>query len=145
MLKDRINEDIKAALREGDALKVSTLRMLSAAFSNLEIAKRGQGEMSEQDYEGIVKKEAKKRTEAIEAYKTAGRAESQAQEEKELELLSVYLPAQMSEEELKKIVDEVVAEKGTENMGLLIGEVVKRAGGQADGGVVSKLVRERIS
>ncbi len=145
MLKDRINEDIKSALREGDALKVSTLRMLSAAFSNLEIAKRGGEGMTEQDYESIVKKEAKKRTEAIEAYKTAGRAEAQAQEEKELELLSVYLPEVMSEDEVKKIVDEVVAEKGTENMGLLIGEVVKRSDGKADGGMVAKLVRERIS
>lgn len=143
-LKEQINEDIITAMKAKEANMVATLRMLSAEFSNMEIDKRAKGEVSEDDYVGVIKKEAKKRKEAIEAYKTAGRTESQQQEEAELEILSKYLPEEMGEDEVKKIVDEVVGEMGTDNMGMIIGEVMKRTGGNADGGVVSKLVREKL-
>ncbi len=143
-LKEQINQDLKEALKSKDETKVSTLRLLVAAFNNMEIEKRTQGDVEEKDYQVMVKREAKKRQEAIEAYKTAGRAESQQKEEAELEILSKYLPEKMSEDEVKKIVEEVVAEKGTDNVGMIIGEVVKRSDGRADGGVVSKLVRERL-
>nr|AQS30040.1 hypothetical protein [uncultured bacterium] len=135
------------ALKAHEEAKVSTLRMLTAAFNNMEIEKRGAGvtQLEYKDYQAVVKREAKKRQESIELYKAAGRTELQQKEEAELELLSKYLPAEMSEAEVKTIVDAVVMEKGIENMGLLIGEVMKRTGGQADGGVVAKLVRERVS
>ena len=135
------------ALKAHEEAKVSTLRMLTAAFNNMEIEKRGAGvtQLEYKDYQAVVKREAKKRQESIELYKAAGRTELQQKEEAELELLSKYLPAEMSEAEVKTIVDAVVMEKGIENMGLLIGEVMKRTGGQADGGLVAKLVRERVS
>ncbi|MDD5606114.1 MAG: GatB/YqeY domain-containing protein [Patescibacteria group bacterium] len=144
MLKEQVQLDLTAAQKAREEQKVSTLRMLVAAFNNMEIAKRGKADVSEDDYMTVVKQEAKKRKEAIEAYKVAGRAESQALEEAELEILAAYLPEQMSEDELKSIVDAVVEEKGIDNMGLIIGEVMKRAQGRADGGVVSKLVREKL-
>jgi len=145
MLKEQINQDLKEALKSGDTVKVNTLRLLVAAFNNMEIEKRIQGGIEEKDYQMIAKKEAKKRQEAIEAYKAAGRAESQQKEEAELEILSKYLPEEMGEDEVKKLVEEVIAEKGTDNIGTIIGEVVKRSDGRADGGMVSKLVRERTS
>lgn len=143
-LKEQISEDIKVAMKAREPLKVATLRMLMAAFNNMEIEKRAKGSVFEDDYVTIVKKEAKKRKEAIEAYKSAGRVEARQQEEAELEILSKYLPEEMNEDDIKKIVDEVVAEKGVDNIGIIIGEVIKRAGGKTDGGTVSKLVKEKL-
>jgi len=146
MLKEQITTELKDAMKAGDAARLSTLRMLLAAFNNMEIEKRTQGQtqVEEKDYQAVVKREVKKRQEAIEAYKTAGRTEAQANEEQELKTLSAYLPEEMSEAEVKAIVEAVVAEKGTDNMGMLIGEVVKRTDGRADGGMVAKLVKEKI-
>jgi len=145
-LKEQITEEIKEAMKAGDAFRLSTLRMLSAAFGNMEIEKRGadQTQLEDKDYQAIVKREVKKRQEAIEIYKTAGRAELQEKEEQELKLLSAYLPEEMGEAEVKVVVDAVVAEMGTANMGAIIGEVKKRTDGKADGGLVAKLVRERL-
>ncbi len=146
MLKDQIVTDLKEAMRSQDEVVLSTLRMLSAAFNNMEIEKRGSGaEAEDKDYQAVLKREVKKRNEAIEAYKTAGRIESMEREQVELALLSKYMPEEMSEDDVKKIVEEVIAEKGIENLGIIIGEVVKRSDGRADGGLVSKLVRERLS
>jgi hypothetical protein len=145
MLKEQVQKDLVEAQKAKSEHKVMTLRMLIAAFNNMEIAKRGKGDVVEDDYTTVVKQEAKKRKEAIVAYEVAGRAESQAQEEAELEMLSAYLPEEMSEDELKTIVSAVLEEKGADNMGLIIGEVMKRTEGRADGGMVSKLVRERLN
>ena len=146
MIKDQIQAEIKEAMKSGDAWRLGVLRMMSAAFSNAEISARGEGrEMTEADYETVIKKEVKKRQESIEAFKLAGRVESAESEAREVEMLSVYLPEQMSEEEVKKVVDAVVAEKGIDNLGMLIAEVRTRTDGKADGGMIAKLVKERIS
>ncbi|MFA5009944.1 MAG: GatB/YqeY domain-containing protein [Patescibacteria group bacterium] len=146
MLKDQITTEIKEAMKAGDTERLSTLRMLLAAFGNMEIEKRGAGQtqLEDKDYQAVVKREVKKRQEAIEIYKTAGRAELQEKEEQELKLLSTYLPEEMGEAEVKVIVDAVVSEMGTANMGAIIGEVKKRSDGKADGGLIAKLVKEKI-
>ncbi len=145
-LKEQITGEMKEAMKAGDALRLSTLRMLIAAFNNMEIEKRAQGveHPEEKDYQAVIKKEVKKRQEAIEAYKMAGRIESQEQEEKELKMLSVYLPEEMSETEVKVVVDAVISEMGVGNMGAIIGEVKKRTDGRADGGMIAKLVKEKL-
>jgi uncharacterized protein YqeY len=132
MLKEQISTEIKEAMKSGDSWRLGVLRMLSAAFMNAEIAMREKGEMTEADYQTVVKKEVKKRQDSIVAYTDAGRPEL-AEAEK------------MGEAEVKKIVDEVVAEKGIDNLGMLIGEVKARTEGKADGGMIAKLVKERIS
>lgn len=144
MLKEQVQSDIKEAMKSGDSFRLGVLRMLSAAFSNAEIAARGKAYMQESDYEQVVKREVKKRTESIEMYKTAGRVESAETEEKEIAILSAYLPEQMTEDELKTVVESVIAEKGVENLGMLIAEVRTRTDGRADGGLIAKLVKERI-
>jgi len=146
VLKEQIAGEMKETMKAGDALKLSVLRMLLAAFNNMEIEKRTQGveQPEEKDYQAVVKKEAKKRQEAIEAYKLAGRVESQEKEEQELKILSVYLPEEMGEAEVKAVVDAVIAEMGTGNLGAIIGEVKKRTEGRADGGMMAKLVKEKI-
>jgi hypothetical protein len=145
MLKETIQQDLIVAQKAKAELKVSTLRMLMAAFNNMEIAKRGKADVTEEDYMTVVKQEAKKRKEAIAAYEMAGRIESKEAEEAELAILSTYLPEQMNEDELKGIVDAVVEEMGVDNLGLIIGEVMKRTQGRADGGAVSKMVREKLN
>ena len=145
MLKDQVLQEIKEAMKSGDSLRLGVLRMLSAAFSNAEITARGGGkEMTDADYQNVVKKEAKKRQEAVEAYKLAGRPETAETEQKELEILTAYLPEEMSEADVKVVVDQVVSEKGIDNLGALIAEVRARTDGQADGGLIAKLVKERI-
>ena len=144
MLKEQVQKDLVEAQKAKSEHKVMTLRMLVAAFNNMEISKRGKDDAVEEDYTTVVKQEAKKRKEAIAAYEVAGRDESKANEEAELEMLSKYLPEEMNEDELKAIVNAVLEEKGTDNMGLIIGEVMKRTEGRADGGMVSKLVREKL-
>lgn len=144
MLKDQVTQDIKEAMKSGDSFKLGVLRMLSAAFSNAEIAARGKADLQEADYEQVIKKEVKKRNESVEMYKTAGRVEQAAAEEKEIEILSRYLPEEMAEDEVKAIVETVIAEKGVENLGMLIAEVRNRTEGRADGGLIAKLVKERI-
>lgn len=144
MLKDKVTQDIKEAMKSGDSFKLGVLRMLSASFGNAEIAARGKADLTDADYEQAIKKEVKKRTESVEMYKSAGRAESAATEEKEIEILSAYLPEEMSEDEVKAIVEAVVAEKGIENLGMLIAEVRTRTEGRADGGLIARLVKDRI-
>lgn len=145
MLKEQVQSDIKEAMKSGDSFRVTVLRMLSAAFGNAEIAARGGADLTEADYQQVIKREVKKRAESIEMYKTAGRTESAETEQRELDLLSAYLPEQMSEDEVRAVVDAVVAEKGVENMGMIIGEVKARTDGRADGGLIAKLVKERIT
>lgn len=146
MLKEQITTEMKEAMKAGDAFRLSVLRMLIAAFNNMEIEKRGAGqtELEDKDYQTVVKKEVKKRQEAMEMYKLAGRAELQEKEEQELKVLSAYLPEEMGEAEVKAVVDAVVEEMGTENLGAIIGEVKKRTEGRADGGMIAKLVKEKI-
>ncbi|HCR42877.1 TPA: glutamyl-tRNA amidotransferase [Patescibacteria group bacterium] len=145
-LKEQIATELIQALKAHEGAKVSTLRLLMAAFNNMEIEKRTAGiaQLEDKDYQAVVKREAKKRQESIEIYKTAGRTELQQKEEAELGILTKYLPAEMGEAEVRAIVDAVVAEKGTDNMGMLIGEVMKRTEGRADGGLVARLVKDKL-
>src|SRR3989338_2445542 len=108
-LKGQIAAELIKALKAHDEARVSTLRLLTAAFNNMEIEKRTAGvtQMEDKDYQAVVKKEAKKRQESIELYKAAGRAELQQKEEAELELLSKYLPAEMGEAEVRAVVEAV--------------------------------------
>lgn len=144
MLKDQVTQDIKEAMKSGDSFKLGVLRMLSAAFGNAEIAARGKADLQEADYEQTIKKEVKKRTESVEMYTNAGRTEQAATEQKEIEILSAYLPEEMAEEDVRAIVEAVVTEKGIENLGMLIAEVRTRTEGRADGGLIARLVKSRI-
>lgn len=146
MIKDRIAPDLREALKGGDAVRVSTLRLLSNAFHNEEIAK--QRELTEEEELVIVWRELKRREEAIEAYKKGGRPESAEKERKEAEILKEFLPAQMSEEELGGIVEQVVREVGASgpaDFGKVMGAVVKKAAGRADGKTVAEVVQQKLN
>lgn len=148
-LKSAIADDLKAALLGGDRFVGETLRGLKAAILNEEVAtgKRDEG-LSDEEIEKIVAKEVKKRGESAELYEQNGRAESAADERREAEILSAYLPKQLSEDELTAVVEAAIKQlgaNGMSDMGKVIGVVKSKVGNTADGAVVAKLVKEKLA
>lgn len=146
-LRDRVDADLKNAMREKVELRVSVLRMLKAAIMNAEIAKDGKGSFDDASVEGIIRKEVKKRLDAIAAYEKAGRTESAAQEKEELGILRSYLPQMLAEEEVSVLVENVKSElKATTalDFGRVMKEVIVRAKGRADGSMVSQMVKKAL-
>lgn len=146
MLLDQLQTDLKNAQLSRDEIKVSTLRLLLSEIKNAEISKGGI--LSDEDIIPIVQKEVKKRKEAAEAFRSGGREEAAGKEETELKILESYLPSQLSNEELTKLVEDTINEVGASSiadMGKVMGAVMGKTKGQADGGVVSALVKEKLS
>lgn len=145
-IAEQVQEDMKASMRAGDAEKTRTLRLLKSSMKNEEI-KVGHP-LSDEEALKLLQREAKQRKDSITAYEDAGRTELAATENSELTVIQGYLPQALGENELKRIVNEVATEMGAtdmKQMGAVIGGVMKRVGAQAEGGTVSKLVRERLS
>jgi uncharacterized protein YqeY len=148
-LKQRIQDDLKAALLGGDRFVGETLRGLKAAILNEEVAqnKREEG-LDDATIEQIIAKEVKKRNESAAIYDQNMRQDSAADERREADILSKYLPEQLSEAELKTVVDAKVAELGATDvkmMGQVIGAVKKDVGNTADGGMIARLVKEALN
>ena len=144
--KEQIQADLKVAMRAGDTRRREVLRLLMAAFKQVEVDRRI--ELSESDALGILVSEAKKRREAIAEMSGAGRTELAAQEQYELELIESYLPRQLDRAELEPIVREAIAEVGAttpKDMGQVMKVVMARVKGQADGKLVNTIVRELLS
>lgn len=141
----KIEQDLRTALKDQRSTEVSTLRLLISELKNAQIAKGG--ELSEDQVIEVISREAKKRRESIEAYQKGGRQELAEKEEEELAVLEKYLPAQISNEELEKIVENTVAESGVKSlaeMGKVMSAVMAKVKGQADGGRVSELVKQKL-
>lgn len=146
MLFEKIQADLKDAQLQREEVKISTLRMLLSEIHNAKIAK-GQ-ELSESDLMVIIQKEVKKRKEASLGFRQGGREDSALKEEKEAEILSTYLPKQLSDSELEAIIDEAITQTGAtqiSDMGKVIGMVMGKVAGQADGGRVSALVKSKLN
>ncbi len=147
-LKERIDNDLKAALLGGDRFKSETLRGLKAAILNEEVAqnKRTEG-LGDLANEQIVARELKKRNESAMLYEQNGRADMAADERREAEILSVYLPAQLGEEELKAVVEATIQQLGANgmgDMGKVIGTVKSKVGNTADGAKIAELVKQAL-
>ena len=145
-MEEKIKEDLKQSQLAKDALKVSTLRMLLSEMKYAQI-KKGD-ELTDEDVVSVVQREIKKRQESIEAFEKAGRSEMAENEKAETEILKTYLPPQMSEEEVSRLVDEAVVETGATSaadMGKVIGLVMKKVGQAAPGSVVSALVKQKLT
>lgn len=148
-LNQRIQDDLKAALLGGDRFAAETLRGLKAAVLNVEVAenKRDIG-LDNTAIEQIVAREVKKRNESATIYEQNDRAEAAADERKEIEILSVYLPKQLSEEEVQAIVVQTIADMGVSGpagMGQVIGAVKQKVGNTADGATVARLVKTHLN
>jgi len=142
-LAQDIEIDFKNALREQNALKLSVLRMLKSALKNEAIAKK-QAELIDEEVIAVLRRELKKRQDSILAFSSAGRNDLADQEKAEAELIGVYLPALMAEEDIAKIVEEIIA-SGVTGFGLVMKEVMSKTNGQADGQLVQKLVKAKLA
>lgn len=163
-LAEKIIFDLKGAQKTKDKATLGVLRLLSAAIHNKEIEKRtklirqlakeqGVAELEElskltdEEVIGVISSEVKKRKEAIEQYKKGGRDDLVAQEKKELEILTVYLPMPMPEDEIRQIIKDTIKELGVtgpQNFGMVMGALMPKLKGKAEGDLVSKLVREEL-
>ena len=145
MLIDKLQEDLREAQLSRDEVKVSTLRLLLSEIKNVEIAKGGA--LSDQDITSVIQKEVKKRSEAIQAFRQGGREDSAQREEAESLILKAYLPAQLSNDQLTKMVEDTINEIGANSVadtGQVMGVVMGKVAGRADGGVVSSLVKAKL-
>lgn len=148
MSKKELQEELKNAMLAKDELKVSVLRLLLSAINYYEIQKGGAGyQATDEDVLSVIQKEAKQRRDSIEEFKKAGRQELIDRESKELDILKKYLPQQMSEEEIKKLVENAISQtdaKTIADMGKVMSTLMPKIKGKADGTRVSKIVKELL-
>jgi uncharacterized protein len=147
-LKDRLRDDLTAAMKARDEVRTRTLRMALTSVSREEVAGSSARELSDQEVIGVLTREAKRRREAAEAFAAAGRDEQAAAERAEGAVLDAYLPAQLSDEELAAMAAAVIEETGASGMAAM-GQVMKaltpRVAGRADGARVAAEVRRRLA
>ena len=145
-LQESLMVDMKAAMKSGEKLKLSTIRLLRAQIKDAEIAKGG--ELTPDEEIKVLTSAAKKRKDSIEAYKNAGRTDLMQKEQQELEFLKVYLPEQLSEEDIEKIVIDIIEKSGAmsmKDMGRVMSEAMTELKGRADGRMVQELVKKKLS
>lgn len=143
----KLEVDFNQALKKKDELVVLVLRQIKTAITNAEIAKNRE-KLTAQELIKLFRREVKKRKEAAQLYEQGGRGELAEKERKEIEIVSQYLPPEISEENIKQKISAVVAKikaAGPQDTGKVMGAVMKELDGQADGNVVSRLVREVLS
>lgn len=150
-LKDRLHEDLTAAMRARNDVARSALRLTLAAITKAEVAGKEHTTLSDDQVTEVIRSEIKKRTEAAEIYSGAGRAELAERERSEVSVLAPYLPAELSESELALVVREEVANaeagglRGPKAMGAVIKAVRGRVGAQASGGRVAEAVKAALA
>ncbi|MEV6191188.1 GatB/YqeY domain-containing protein [Streptomyces sp. NPDC051920] len=150
-LKSKLQEDLNAAIKGRDELRSSTLRLTLSAITNEEVAGKTKRELSDDEVQKVIAREAKKRREAAEAFTQGGRAESAERERAEGEILAVYLPKQLSDDELRQIVAQAVEEakaagaEGPRAMGVVMKIVNPKVAGQAEGGRVAAVVKQLLA
>lgn len=149
MQKQKLQEALKQSMLAKDILKTSVLRLLLSAINYYEIQKGGAGySATDEDVLAVIQKEAKQRKDSIEQFSAAGRQELADKETKELEMLQKYLPAQMAEDEISEIVKQTIREIGATtiaDIGKVMGALIPKTKGKADGSLVSKIVKEKLS
>ncbi len=147
-LKDQLDQDLKTAMRAHDQTRMGAIRMLKAAITNLEIArtdpknKEYQKPVTEADLVGVVEKQIKQRREAIELYEKGNRPELAAKEAAEIGVLEIYLPKQLTRDEIKAQVQTIIAELGTKEFPRVMREAATRLKGRADGKTINEIVKE---
>jgi uncharacterized protein YqeY len=145
-LKDKISDDLKQALKEGDDVRKRTLRLLLAAVHNAEIEKGGP--LDDSGALAVIAKQAKQRRESAEEFRKGGRQDLVEREEAEEAVLQTYLPAAMSREEMVAAARKVIAEVGAQgprDVGKVMPVLVKQLAGRAEGGEISAVVRELLA
>lgn len=149
MTKQQLQDELKQAMLARDIETTSVLRMIISAIGYAEINTGGAGyEATDEDVMKVIEKEAKQHRDSIEQFKNAGRPDLVEKEKKELAILAKYLPEQMGEDEVRKLVVDAIAKSGATNaddMGKVMGVLMPQVKGKADGGIVSRIVREELT
>ena len=146
-LKDRLRTDLTTAMKGRDELSTATLRMVLSAVSAEEVAGKEARQLSDDDVMAVLRREAKKRREAAEAFAGAGRGEQAERERAEEGVIATYLPAQLADADLAAIVADVVTSTGAsgmKDMGKVMGAVQGKVAGRAEGGRVAAEVRRQL-
>jgi hypothetical protein len=148
-LSERVDSDLKTAMREKNGTKLGVLRMLKAAIMNAAIEKGGaDSKLTDADATQVIRKQVKQRQDSIESFEKGGRAELAAKEKEELSILQTYLPQAMSADEISKIVRDTIAEVGAtskQQMGAVMKAVQAKVAGRADGKTLSAEVQKQLS
>ena len=147
-LKEKLQSDLTDAIRSQDSVKSGTIRMLLAAITNEEVAGKSAKVLTDAEVITVLSREAKKRREAVEAFTNAKRDDLANKEKAEAAVIALYLPEQLSEVDIKKLITEAIAETnavGPAGMGLVMKVLQPKIAGKADGGVVSSLVKAALS
>ena len=146
-LKEKLQSDLTEAIRSRAEVKAGTIRMLLSAITNEEVSGKSARVLTDAEIITVLSREAKKRREAVEAYVAAKRTDLAEKEKAEGEVIAEYLPAQLSEEEIKKMIADAIAETGASGpagMGSVMKVLSPKIAGKADGGVVSGLVKAAL-
>jgi uncharacterized protein len=146
-LLNRLNDDMKQAMKNREKDKLSVLRMLKAALQN-EAIKLGKSELSEDEELTVLSRELKQRKDSLQEFENAGRADLVEKTKAEIEVVHSYMPKPFTEEELLEIVKQTIAEVGASSkadMGKVMGAIMPKVKGKADGSLVNKLVQQQLS
>lgn len=148
MLKDQLKNQLKESMLAKTQLRTSVLRFILSGITYYEIQKGGAGyEATDEDVMAVIQKEVKQRRDSIEQFEKAGRQDLAEKEKAELTILETYLPEQMNEDEVQKLVKEAITQTGAttpQDMGKVMGALMIKIKGKADGGLVSRLVKESL-
>ena len=147
-LKQKLQSDLNEAIKSRNTVSAETIRMILAAITNEEVAGKEKKELSDAEVITVLTREAKKRREAAEAFENGGRADRAAAERAEGEVIAGYLPEQLSEDDIKKLIAETIAAVGAtgpSDMGKVMGGLKAKVVGKADGALVSSLVKEALN
>ena len=147
-LKQRLKDDLTAAIKGRDELRSATIRLTLSAITNEEVAGKTARQLSDDEVQKVIAREAKKRREAAEAFAQGGRAESAERERAEGVVLAEYLPTQLTDEELTQLVRSAIAESGAEGpraMGAVMKVVNPKVAGLAEGGRVAAEVKRQLA
>ena len=151
MLKTKLKDELIIAMKDKNQLRVSTLRMVNASIKDLEISQRTNNqtdEISDNDIIDILVKMVKQRKEAADTYKQGNRDDLSKKELDEIKIIEDFLPKQLSEDEVIKIIEGLISENNVSDisgMGLLMSEIKKKYSGQLDLGLASKIIKDRIN
>ncbi len=147
-LKETLKNDLTEAIRSSDKVVSGTIRMVLTAITNEEVSGKEARVLTDDEIITVLSREAKKRREAAEEFAKAGRTDKAADEKAEGDVIARYLPAQLSEDDIKKLIDAAIASTGAAgpaDMGKVMGAIKSQIAGKADGAVVSSLVKAALS
>lgn len=143
-MKNRLNEDLKSAMKNKETLRLNTIRLVKKYIQELETSVGHTGEATDAEVLKIINKLVKQGKDAAEQYKSAGRIDLYEEEIAQVKVLESYLPKQLSDSEISIEIDKVMVETGSNNMGVLMKELNIRLAGKADGKTISKILKTKL-